>query len=141
MFERVILACMHARSERMCGTHTCSQRVYGMMASYCSTLCCYCYSPFFVGHRNIPIFERKGVLRCARCDVFGQMQKHAVTLAENKIDHDSCVSSMRLLSLCSLATEHEEIPYQVLCLCDTGVVDALYFHFRDHLILSVNLTV
>lgn len=40
-------------------------------------------------------------------------QKHAATLAENKIDHDSCVSSMRLLSLCSLATEHEEIPYQV----------------------------
>lgn len=41
-------------------------------------------------------------------------EKHAVTLAENKIDHDSCVSSMRLLSLCSLATEHEEIPYQVV---------------------------
>lgn len=49
-------------------------------------------------------------------------QKHAATLAENKIDHDSCVSSMRLLSLCSLATEHEEIPYQVIyaptsCVC------------------------
>ncbi|CAM9603571.1 unnamed protein product [Ectocarpus sp. 6 AP-2014] len=41
-------------------------------------------------------------------------EKNAKTLADNKIDHDSCVSSMRLLSLCSLATEHEEIPYQVV---------------------------
>ncbi|CAN0170756.1 unnamed protein product [Ascophyllum nodosum] len=41
-------------------------------------------------------------------------EKNAKTLADNQIDHDRCVSSMRLLSLCSLATEHEEIPYQVV---------------------------
>lgn len=41
-------------------------------------------------------------------------QKNAKTLADNNIDHESCVFSMRLLSLCSLATEHEEIPYHVV---------------------------
>ena len=30
------------------------------------------------------------------------------------VDPDSCVSNMRLLSMCSLATEHDEIPYQTV---------------------------
>lgn len=51
--------------------------------------------------------------RYARNQLQLSWQKYAATLVDNKIDHESCVSSMRLLSLCSLATEHEEIPYQV----------------------------
>eukprot|EP00953_Heterococcus_sp_UTEX-ZZ885_P028904 15405-Heterococcus_DN1.PRE.1 len=35
-------------------------------------------------------------------------------LAKHGIDNDECVSNMRLLSLCSLATEHEEIPYSAV---------------------------
>ena len=29
------------------------------------------------------------------------------------LDHEQCIAHMRLLSMCSLATEHEEIPYEV----------------------------
>jgi PCI domain len=35
-------------------------------------------------------------------------------LSKHGIDNDECVSNMRLLSLCSLATEHEEIPYSAV---------------------------
>ena len=35
-------------------------------------------------------------------------------LSAYELDHDSCVDNMRLLSMCSLATEHEEIPYAAI---------------------------
>ena len=37
------------------------------------------------------------------------------------LDHEQCSKYMRILSLCSLAAEHEEIPYQVIA--DTLLVD------------------
>jgi translation initiation factor 3 subunit M len=41
-------------------------------------------------------------------------QANSDVLAKHGIDNDECVSNMRLLSLCSLATEHEEIPYSAV---------------------------
>jgi translation initiation factor 3 subunit M len=35
-------------------------------------------------------------------------------LADQGIDHDEALENMRLLSMCSLAAEHEEIPYAVI---------------------------
>lgn len=37
--------------------------------------------------------------------------KNASTLSDYKLSKDECIRHMRLLSLCSLAAEHEEIPY------------------------------
>ncbi|CAN0434167.1 unnamed protein product, partial [Phaeothamnion confervicola] len=42
------------------------------------------------------------------------LQANAATLQQYEIDHEACVANMRLLSLCSLATEHEEIPYSAV---------------------------
>mmetsp|Transcript_32640 Transcript_32640/g.71618 ORF Transcript_32640/g.71618 Transcript_32640/m.71618 type:complete len:420 (-) Transcript_32640:50-1309(-) len=36
------------------------------------------------------------------------------TLSENGLSKDDCIRHMRLLSLCSLAAEHEEIPYSAI---------------------------
>ena len=36
------------------------------------------------------------------------------TLSNNNISEDDAIRHMRLLSLCSLATEHEEIPYDAI---------------------------
>jgi translation initiation factor 3 subunit M len=41
-------------------------------------------------------------------------QANSDVLSKHGIDNDECVSNMRLLSLCSLATEHEEIPYSAV---------------------------
>ncbi|CAM9257678.1 unnamed protein product, partial [Choristocarpus tenellus] len=61
------------------------------------------------------VYQLLHIFSVEKLDAYMAFHKqHGVTLAENKIDHDSCVSSMRLLSLCSLATEHEEIPYQIV---------------------------
>jgi len=38
----------------------------------------------------------------------------ASTLTQYNLSQDSCIRHMRLLSLCSLATEHEEIPYDAI---------------------------
>lgn len=38
-------------------------------------------------------------------------ESNSDVLASNNISHEECVTNMRLLSMCSLATEHEEIPY------------------------------
>ena len=35
-------------------------------------------------------------------------------MTKHGINHEECVANMRLLSLCSLATEHEEIPYSAI---------------------------
>ena len=35
-------------------------------------------------------------------------------LTAHNLQHDVCVRNMRLLSMCSLATEHEEIPYAAI---------------------------
>lgn len=40
--------------------------------------------------------------------------KNKDILKENKLDLSSCTRHMRLLSLCSLAVEHEEIPYSAI---------------------------
>ena len=39
------------------------------------------------------------------------LSKNESTLSECSLDKEECIRHMRLLSLCSLATEHEEIPY------------------------------
>ena len=41
-------------------------------------------------------------------------EQHGAYLAEQGIDHDEALEAMRLLSMCSLAAEHEEIPYAIV---------------------------
>lgn len=40
--------------------------------------------------------------------------KRAEVLAKYGLDHDACVANMRLLSMCSLASEQAEIPYDAI---------------------------
>jgi len=47
-------------------------------------------------------------------DYQAYVQKNASTLAKWDLDATTCEKNMRILSLCSLAAEHEEIPYQVI---------------------------
>ena len=42
------------------------------------------------------------------------LKSNEATLAENGLSKDECTRHMRLLSLCSLASEHEEIPYSAI---------------------------
>lgn len=39
---------------------------------------------------------------------------HPAVLSKYSLDADLCVNNMRLLTMCSLATEHEEIPYAAI---------------------------
>lgn len=42
------------------------------------------------------------------------LKSNEATLAEYGLSKDECTRHMRLLSLCSLASEHEEIPYSAI---------------------------
>jgi len=42
------------------------------------------------------------------------LQANPTALSNNNISEDNAIRHMRLLSLCSLATEHEEIPYDAI---------------------------
>jgi translation initiation factor 3 subunit M len=42
------------------------------------------------------------------------IQTHPHTLSSNHLSEQDAIRHMRLLSLCSLATEHEEIPYDAI---------------------------
>ncbi|CAM9791924.1 unnamed protein product [Chrysoparadoxa australica] len=44
-------------------------------------------------------------------DYTAYLKANQATLTSAGISHDNCVANMRLLSLCSLAAEHEEVPY------------------------------
>jgi PCI domain. len=42
------------------------------------------------------------------------LKTHPQTLSKNNLSEQDAIRHMRLLSLCSLATEHEEIPYNAI---------------------------
>ena len=42
------------------------------------------------------------------------MSTNQTTLTQYDLPQEECIRHMRLLSLCSLATEHEEIPYDAI---------------------------
>ena len=47
-------------------------------------------------------------------DAYSKTPSSTEVLAQYGLSHESCVRNMRLLSLCSLAAEHEEIPYSAI---------------------------
>ena len=62
-----------------------------------------------------PLFELLSIFQQGKLEEFESFQtNNAETLTKNSISPSSATRHMRLLSLCSLATEHEEIPYDAI---------------------------
>mmetsp|Transcript_37003 Transcript_37003/g.48721 ORF Transcript_37003/g.48721 Transcript_37003/m.48721 type:complete len:435 (+) Transcript_37003:31-1335(+) len=62
-----------------------------------------------------PLYELLCIFSAEKLDVFEEfIGKNPKILEKYELDTEQCTSNMRLLSLSSLATEHEEIPYSVI---------------------------
>jgi PCI domain len=61
------------------------------------------------------VYELLRILSEDKLEAYMTFHKaHADVLAKHGIEHEDCVSNMRLLSLCSLASEQQEVPYSVV---------------------------
>ena len=60
-------------------------------------------------HTLLQIFQEKKLQ-----DFQSFLDTNPSTLTEYSLSPEQCIHHMRLLSLCSLATEHEEIPYDAI---------------------------
>lgn len=62
-----------------------------------------------------PLYALLSIFQQGKLDDFQSFQKtHPKALSQYSICPNSAIRHMRLLSLCSLATEHEEIPYDAI---------------------------
>jgi translation initiation factor 3 subunit M len=62
-----------------------------------------------------PLFDLLSIFQQGKLEDFQSFQKtNSATLEKHSISLPNATRNMRLLSLCSLATEHEEIPYDAI---------------------------
>jgi len=61
-----------------------------------------------------PIYELLRILTVGKLADYQTFAKGGLPKVLADVDADKCVHNMRLLSMCSLATEHDEIPYQTV---------------------------